>query len=209
MGVQLVITGAREIGFGLFDAGLGLGGMVASENYRRETIDDLKLFFNDSRDAISTMKDSLLPAILGGEADYRLVAEDKFLSAKTKAKVVVGTDFVGLQFKNIAATRDVDLGKYIAFEQKGTFSTDEVMRIATDWDGNDASAVILEKSTKERPVPIPKSWREAGFGLIFQSGARYNTTSNSTRAAVNLKVDTPIGKFGIEWRGEAFRVQDQ
>ena len=185
-----IITGAQEIGFGLIDAGLGLGGIIASETVRQGHMNRIDSAIDDFKTVSPLIIDEIGNDLFSGEDDFRVTAEEKFTN--NKAKVVVGTDFKGLQFKNFTNDKDGYVGKY---------GTDEVARVGTDWEGNDVSSIILEKSTRDKQFKLSKPLEKLGFGVEASMGARYNMTSNQARTAINLKLMTPFGKMGFEWRG--------
>jgi hypothetical protein len=186
-----IIYGAQEIGFGLIDAGLGLGGILASETVRQNHMDQLGAAWEDVKDISPIIIDEIGSDLFSGEDDFRVTAESQFLGKHNKAKAVIGTDFKGLQFKNMSTVKGA----------KGTFETDEVLRVGTDWDGNSVNSIILEKTIEGFEPKLSKGVEKAGFGLELSFGARHNLTTNQVRTALNFKLETPAGIIGFEWRG--------
>lgn len=159
------------------------------------------------------MKGGLLPTTFGGDVDYRLTAEEKYFGEKNK--VVLGTDFFGLQYKNVGVNPFETPNKNLLSSGKpsklGMFNIDKVTRIGSDYDGNGVSSIILETtSAKKISVPfVTKLLSKFNIGLNFQVGARENISTNQVRSAVNLKFSSGLGDFAIEWRGKAYGFGDE
>tara|TARA_B100000745_G_C20144857_1_gene392581 strand:- start:1227 stop:2426 length:1200 start_codon:yes stop_codon:yes gene_type:complete len=187
-----------EFGFGLFDGGLALGGIIASPNYRGQQWDQLKDAWGDLTDFSTLYVDELVTDILSGEDDIRFSIDSKWNKDTVGGKIVIGTDFWGTQFKNSGTQGAVS----------GTLDTDQVVRYASDWEGNNVSATILEKTSGTLPFGdwlLPKSWKSF-MSIDVAYGVRDNLTTSEARTAVNFKIRIKSLAFNVEWRGASHKI---
>ncbi|WLQ11599.1 type IV secretion protein Rhs [Hahella aquimaris] len=187
-----------EIGFGLIDTGLSLGGIAVSPKVRQYQVEQWESAWKDFTTTSPLIIDELATDIFSGEDDIRLTIDSD--RKVINGKVVVGTDFYGVQFKNVNTTGE---------RTQGRFNTDDVVRYASDWDGNNSTSVILEKTSKSFSLPLPKAWNNADIDLGISVGARYNLTTSQVRSAVNFKFKTPLLDFGIDWRGASHKTSNE
>ena len=180
-----------EFGFGLLDAGLALGGLFASPRARQQSWNQLTQTYDDLVDIKHFAVGEVATDIFSGEDDLRFAIDSDIKTIN--GKVVLGTDFWGTQYKNVNTTTG-------AKTSVGNFGTDEVYRVAQDWDGNPVNHFILEKTSKAVSL-VPKSWSKR-LDIKLEAGIRHNVSTSETRSALNFKVKTPIIDFGIEWRGQ-------
>jgi hypothetical protein len=178
-GIVAVTELPREIGFGVIDAGLWLGGLFASEKIRAETVNG----------AVGIYDAAAQFDVENGAVRVSAGYENK--TTGFDGKVLIGSDRVGVQFKNPQLR-----GPNIV----------SATRYSLDYTDGYEVELLAEYDAPKFSVPLP--WKVAGLQLKMETafGTRSNTTSGELLPSLNFTFKPKLAalkyfKVAIELRG--------
>jgi hypothetical protein len=163
----------REIGFGLIDAGLSLGGIFASQNVRDGFIEQYSEIYESLPNNLVDFSDS----------------DIRFSATAGNYKALIGTDRMGVQYKNEGSLYD------------------SVTRVSIDYDDGIETELLTEFNSPIKPTIFRQNIGGVPVNGKIVGGIRQNLTSGTMRPAINLEFSSDLvkdAKFSFEWRGPRF-----
>ena len=202
-GITMLASGiyaASEVGYGLIDAGLALGRVGANtyDSFKGGTLQ------NDFQQNVGKPLLNFAEGML--QADHVRVSVGAKLTKDGEptgedVKVMLGTDRVGLQYKNTKVDPDS-----FGIQNKGKSPLDSVVRTTYRWgDDGPTTEMMLEKNFPT-PLKLDRTIGGVPLNLELVPGARQNISGNRI-ITPSLNLDLNVGKTQAVPFGFKFSIE--
>ncbi|WP_273455541.1 hypothetical protein [Nevskia ramosa] len=181
----------RDVGLGLIDTGLRLGGIFASPRIRYDALQNIQTAYDSFTETVGFRQFSDL-----GQTDLRFSVSEKFSSGQ-QGKLFIGTDRAGVQYKLAGGIGKAD-----------NLSGSSVRESIVYTDG----PKIVTDAVVERDFGQFDLFKYRGMSVQFSPGIRINDVVGAARVSANFSAGFSYGgaelKIGIELRLPPIKIPD-